>query len=206
MIEIKSLVRINSKALVLLILFIASFLVSCKKGEEDPKLSLRTRKNRVVGKWRLASGKSSYFTKGANGNINYSEGFGFTATNYTYTVPSPSGTGTLAYAGTHYINMNLDKNGDVMFTEIFDGIADVRKGSWNFNAGVGNEKAKEEIILHFQTKENHNGTYFYSGNQKDMTYTLVGLRNKSMKIRAEYTVKNPDGTGSTYIDLYEMIQ
>lgn len=45
-----------------LILLLSSviFLSSCKKGENDPALSLRARDTRVVGDWKLHSGTYSY--------------------------------------------------------------------------------------------------------------------------------------------------
>ena len=41
--------------LVLVIFVIVSLFSSCKKGEEDPSISLRTRTNRLTGKWKLES-------------------------------------------------------------------------------------------------------------------------------------------------------
>jgi len=41
----------------ILISLLSVFVFSeCKKGEEDPLISLRTRKARVVGKWKIKSG------------------------------------------------------------------------------------------------------------------------------------------------------
>lgn len=46
----------------LLVLFGAGLmLTSCKKGEEDPALSLRSRYARVVGDWKLHSGNVAYY-------------------------------------------------------------------------------------------------------------------------------------------------
>lgn len=45
----------------LLVLFSTSLmLTSCKKGEEDPALSLRSRYARVVGDWKLHSGSTAF--------------------------------------------------------------------------------------------------------------------------------------------------
>ena len=44
---------------------------SCfKKGEDDPFVSLRTRKDRVAGKWMVTSIQSSDSSSIANNNIN----------------------------------------------------------------------------------------------------------------------------------------
>ncbi|KAK6020062.1 hypothetical protein OSTOST_14290, partial [Ostertagia ostertagi] len=47
----------------------------CKKGEDDPIISLRTRKARAEGDWRLVSGTAGYTTKG------YNETYDFDGTN-----------------------------------------------------------------------------------------------------------------------------
>ncbi|MDP2387535.1 MAG: hypothetical protein Q8M29_14255 [Bacteroidota bacterium] len=185
---------------VLTILFVAS----CKKGEEDPTFSFRTRKNRVVGDWKLKSGKSTYEETGSNGAVSYSDGFIYSESGYTYT--TGTGWSTQVYAGSHSYKLEFSKDGTVASTETLDGQAITNKGLWDFNVGVGEVKAKEEINVRYESVQNSNGTKTYKGNQMSMTYSILELRNKKMKLRAEYNVKNPDGTGYKYIDYYELVQ
>jgi hypothetical protein len=50
----------NSIIWVLCFTLLSTIFVSCKKGENDPGLSLRPRRERVIGKWYLHSGKVVY--------------------------------------------------------------------------------------------------------------------------------------------------
>ena len=50
----------NSIIWVLCFTLLSGIFISCKKGENDPGLSLRPRRERVIGKWKLFSGKVVY--------------------------------------------------------------------------------------------------------------------------------------------------
>lgn len=194
----------KTKTQILVFILTGLILASCKKGPEDPSFTFRTRKNRVVGNWKLASGRSSYEETQANGAISYTEGFTYTKGRYQYTVGS--GPSTQIYVGSHSFNMDFSKDGYLVFAEVYDGQALTKKGPWDFNDGIGKAKAKEEINVRIETNESGSGVKTYKGNQTSLTYSILELRNKKMKLRAEYSVKNPDGTGYKYVDLYELEQ
>lgn len=194
----------KTKTQALFFLLIVLIVVSCKKGEEDPSFSLRTRKNRVVGDWKIKSGRSSYEETNSNGSISYSEGFQYTETGYTYT--TGSGWSTQIYVGGHSYSFKFNKDGTFTSLEIYDGQAITCKGVWDFNAGVSKAKAKQEINVRYESVQNSSGLKTYKGNQTSLTYSILELRNKKMKLRAEYSIKNPDGTGYKYVDIYELQQ
>lgn len=53
----------------LLILAVVNIILSCKRGEDDPWLSMRSREQRLIGKWKLAEEQiniEDYNSKGSN--------------------------------------------------------------------------------------------------------------------------------------------
>ncbi len=157
-----------------------------------------------MGEWHLNAGKSTYQETNSSGSISYSEGFLYTKTGYTYT--TGMGISTQVYTGSHSYSFTFKKDGGFASIETLDGQAAAYKGYWNFNAGVGEAKAKEEINVKFESLQGSTGTKTYKGNQTSMTYSILQLRNKKMKLRAEYSVTNADGSGYKYVDIYELEQ
>ncbi|MDD4575741.1 MAG: hypothetical protein PHI36_04870, partial [Bacteroidales bacterium] len=49
----------NYKIILLLLAVFATTFSACKKGEDDPALSLRSRKARVAGEWKMTNIKST---------------------------------------------------------------------------------------------------------------------------------------------------
>ncbi len=194
----------KTKAQALSFFLMTLIFVSCKKGEEDPSFSLRTRKNRVVGDWKVSSGKTTYEESASNGSIPYSEVYLYTETGYSYT--ETTGIVSQQYEGGHSYYMKFNRNGAILFTEIFDGSMSTYRGKWDFNKGVGDAKAKEKINVHFESLENSAGTKTYKGDQINATYSITELRNRKMVLRSEYTIKNTDGTGSSYKEYYVLEQ
>lgn len=182
------------------ILLLSIFFVGCKKGEEDPTISFRTRKARLTGRWQIKSGTSRYTEQDINGFI-YSESYTFDESKFRY-----SDNPYYYYAGGHSLTMNFEKNGTLTYTESFDGVSSNFKGTWDFNTGVGEKKNKEEIIIHITSIENPQGQHIVSGNYTDITYNILELRNNKMKLVASQKIVKPDGTSKSYEDRYEMKQ
>jgi hypothetical protein len=150
----------------------------CKKGENDPQISFRTRKARLVGEWRLASGSSSY-TGG-----NWSDKYTFTGTKLTlYSNYSGS---PQVYTGSYILSLNILKDGTFNMKEVLAGTSLEISGTWAFNTGVGEHKAKDEVL--FSIKEVSKGyTYGYhlfNAHNGTFAYRLKELRNKELVIYA----------------------
>lgn len=160
-----------------LFLFICISFSSClKKGEDDPLISLRTRKARLTGEWTMTSGK----------RIDYSPGS--TSLDLTYTKNSYTLIETDIDGSTH------ESSGSALFTIIFkkDGTFIERQqlfinptittltGTWNFTGSVGKAKNKDRVTLHFDDL----------GVDADQTYLLKELRNKRLVIHREFGFPN----------------
>ena len=147
----------------------------CKKGEDDPKISLRTRKARLAGEWRLVSGSASMTTDG------YNEAYVFDGSNVKYTT-------TLYYpvSAKYVLNLTILKDGTFTFKEFLFGSTLEASGTWNFNAGVGKTKKKEQV--NFSIDDVQSG-YTYGYNlfnryEVSFVYTIRELRNKRLVINS----------------------
>ena len=154
----------RSKILNLLILVSVLFSLSAclKKGKDDPLISLRTRKARIVGKWKLVSG-----VKTITSFPSFKSTTEYTNKKYTQ-----------SYSGSAQID-----SGDVIYTIEFEKNGNVKEyrqleysdrhgivGTWNFTGGIGDKKNKEEIVLH-DPRVNF---------PSDIVYTIKELRNKKL--------------------------
>ena len=134
----KTQIKIAIAALVL-----ASFAFEgCKKGENDPAISLLTRKARMTGDWKVSSGSG----KETSGN---------TTTDWkhdgaTYTETDISG----ANSNGLVVTMSFVKDGtyEIVTTITLPnvtGYSDVitETGTWNFTGKIGEDKNKDHILL-----------------------------------------------------------
>ncbi|PBQ32189.1 hypothetical protein CNR22_10535 [Sphingobacteriaceae bacterium] len=158
----------SQKIYLSVLLLLSLCFTECKKGEDDPLLSLRTRKARVVGKWKLVSGLKT-------------------------TVSFPSWTTTTEYTRNEYIQKytgsNQTEKGDIFYFIEFKKNGEVNEsrqleyndrhgivGTWNFTGGIGGKKNKEEILLH------DSRVIFPS----DIVYNIKELRAKKLVLVRGY--------------------
>jgi hypothetical protein len=98
------------KLLFLLIVLIAlPALQSCKKGENDPLISFRSRDARLIGSWKLVKVEGSY-DRVQGGNHTYST---FTYDGYTFLDDISNG----SVGGTGTYEMTIDKKGTMSWNE-----------------------------------------------------------------------------------------
>lgn len=136
--------------ILLLILFVAGITfppLSCtRKGEDDPLISLKTRKARVCGKWRL------------------SEGDGYSAPSLRYAYVSwKFETGTETYTnsfsgvveGEQFFSCSVEFNSDQTFTwqmqETVNTDPGIMKGTWDFLSASDYDRKKVKIVLNPQS-------------------------------------------------------
>ncbi|PBQ33368.1 hypothetical protein CNR22_16805 [Sphingobacteriaceae bacterium] len=152
----------------------------CKKGEDDPVISLRTRKARAAGEWRLVSGNASYTAKG------YNEDYAFDGTNVTanYTSVTP-----IIYTGRYILNLTISKDGKFTFKEVVAGLSLEAGGDWTFNKGGGEDKKKEDFIFTITSvsKGSTNELHFFNRLNTNFTYQIKELRNKRLVIHSAGT-------------------
>jgi len=163
-----------------LLLALAALLVftSCKKGEDDPSMPFKSRKQRLSGEWRMSSGSASFTW------ANYSELYtmdGAACKNYrTYSGGQPT-----IYIGKYTLSLTIDKDGKIVFNEVSPMGGLQGEGEWNFNNGVGDEKKKESITVKINSLSRGN-TYsgFFNHGSNVMHYRLKELNKKKMVILA----------------------
>ena len=164
-----------SKAIFLL--GILTSLAMCKKGEDDPLFSLSTRKARLAGNWKMTSGKATYTGPGLNANYTF-DGKNCIAkiklNNNYYESNEPS-----------YLNLNISKDGVFSSEEFYSKNALNCTGVWNFNTGIGEEKAKESVV--FSINEVNDGfttDYLFNRFSTNFIYKIKELRNKKLVINS----------------------
>ncbi len=123
------------KSSIFLILLLS--LLACKKGEDDPFISFRSRDARLIGEWQLVESSSS-----SNGT--YAKVFDGTFMHF-YT------DGELTDQYTYSLSYLFDKTGAFTSVEISNGSAISGSSNW---AWMNNAKRKSGIVL-------SNGHFYY---------------------------------------------
>jgi hypothetical protein len=166
------------RLLTIIIALSTVFLDGCKKGENDPAVSLKSRKSRATGTWKLASGTLT------------SSGFTGTFDGSTVTV--------LGMSSTYTLEMVLEKDGTFKRTINDDGDISIETGTWDFNSGVGEAKKKELILLSTLTYTEDGTTETYSGSEVSIeSLPIDELRSKKMVIVLDGSANNGSTTSTT---------
>jgi hypothetical protein len=158
---------------------------SCKKGEEDGALSLRSRKSRFAGEWKVDSSTGTYtytltptsgsasssnstrtetggtikiVTSQTSGGTTVSTTTDGTVSEHMYTIEK-DGTFSHTYK---YTTTEVRDNSTSGFTNKTTTVAvyDItEEGEWNFTGGIGEAKNKEYVVLSIMSKkQNTNST------------------------------------------------
>lgn len=173
---------------------------SCKKGEDDPFLSLRSRKARVVGDWEVVSYKSTYsYNSPSNPSWNYSSTYNMNGS--TYTDVYTDATGTTTTNGTETWKWTFEKDGTYDYTRTIDGQTETSKGTWNFTSGVGDLKNKSQITYYEQSYTSSSGSSTWTGNYVDGAWDLTELRNKKMVWYYKYTSTGSTSNSSSEVEI-----
>lgn len=186
-------------------LVIASFgFAGCKKGPNDPFISLLSRKARMTGEWKTTKGEG----KEVQGN---------TTTTWTYdgaiykeTQTTGSNSSTTSTNITY--ETSFEKDGTfkrVTTTTVTSPIAgsevETETGTWNFTGGVGEDKGKDHIVMKILSyndvitvgSSSTSSTTTYTGDDAPTEiYFLDQLKNKEIVITYEGTTTNGSSTTS----------
>jgi len=167
----------------------------CKKGENDPMLSLHSRKGRLTGEWRISSGTSSN-TSGGNTDIET-----WTETSVTQTSGGTTTTGTNA----KYI-LTIEKDGTFKLEQGATwsfGTTSVTtsytsNGTWNWTGRVGEDKNKSNMVLKTLMETNNSGSSTtvstYTGDSAPTSVMHIDqLKNKEII----FTVNGTSTSGTT---------
>lgn len=132
-------------AIILIPLAIMITISECKKGEDDPFISLRSRKARVAGEWNIS--KSISTTTSGNPTVICTTSYDGSTEISTCGTSNPSVRAvvnevTFEKDGTLRWHTETTPAGGTKVTSDYEGI-------WNFNSGVGELKKKEQISFYF---------------------------------------------------------
>jgi hypothetical protein len=124
----------------LLVLLVAIMAIptfqSCKKGENDPTISLRSRKARLIGEWKLSAGTVT-------------ENYGSDIYNYTYNGSTLVVSGAANGSWTHTDAISIKKDGTFQVTIIDDNDQYVMEGNWYFLGANKDEDIKNKEVVNF---------------------------------------------------------
>ena len=171
--------------LLLVAIAISQVFHACKKGENDPFLSLKSRKARLTGQWKPT-------------NINITRTKGDSTWNWSlrgstmYVKLNGSDFGSYSYDET----LNIEKDGTFNRYLNEQGYRYTGDGIWYF-AGKNKEegmKDKEVVVFAFHTEKFDPGeTYTFKGIQVDLPYRIDQLKNKEMILMIDYNYYHCDG-------------
>ena len=181
---------------------IALVFSSCKKGENDPFISLKSRTARLANTWELTS--EDYTTTGSDGDsytstTKYAYANGIETRTTTFTIMGGNST-TSSSTSTFTKKYTFDKKGTYTL-EVNDGEIETFEGNWvwlNKNKNVG--LAGKEALMMSTTKDvDGSDTYNYSGKSNDFNkqWVLDKLSSKELVILFDYSYTDSDGNTST---------
>lgn len=151
-------------------------LLGCKKGEDDPTISFRTRKERFVGDWNLTRGFVSSTSKNSVVNTSYS-GSVFTTT----TSLNPD----LILSGSYTRTLSINKEGTFIDETYKSSEFTKEQGLWTFLEGNNIEKLKnkEAVLFKIASRFNSVGNILnqFEGEERPLVIIrLKKLTNKEM--------------------------
>ena len=122
----------NLSLLILCLMLVGgTFLGGCKKGEEDPFISLRSRDARIKGDWKLSSYTSTETYSnggGIGGPVQVTSTSNYDGTNLTTTFVGGGNSGTETYSFSQ--KLSIEDDGRYTVTSVEDGKTSTFSGNW----------------------------------------------------------------------------
>ena len=194
----------NTVILLLSALFIAGSFSGCKIGENDPFLSLRSRKSRLEGNWVIV--KEEVSETNINGSTTeimqsvYDGKMKVTTTTTTAGALSTTVIDTVKYT----VNFDIKKDGNYKMIAANENKIDIvtTEGTWLFlgKSKLNGLKNKEAILLKTTKQVVSSNPVENSVNYENLnglTIVIDALRNKEMITIVEENSSNEDGLTSS---------
>lgn len=170
--------------------FLIICITGCRKTEDDPLLSLRSRKARLTGSWDATNyyELQQSFRNGLQSSSSIVNGDG---SKYYSTQNNNKDSGIL------YLQYTFKRDGSFEYYYKKDQAITTVNGNWDFNEGVGKEKSKTRILLTYK-ESSFNGTkYTYDENNVATDQLeLLELRNNKMIVSKELTTTTTLNNGT----------
>lgn len=163
-------------------------ITGCKKGENDPFLSLKSRKARISGEWKLSEGTVTE-TQTSGGTTDTD------VTTYTESTVSSGG-----FTASYTEKLTIEKDGTFEVNIIENGFSNTIKGNWYFS-GKSKDidlKKKEAIIFSELEYISSGGTSTYSGLYADQILLIDQLKNKELIFKGLITYSETGGDSGSY--------
>ncbi len=198
---------IKPRSKILFVLVMISFLFQdCKKGPEDPAISLKSRKTRMVGSWHLKSGNAG-LTLLDPATSPFAQSFMLDGSHAIATETPMSGPITI-YKFAFLLSLDIKKDGSFKLIETYGSYVLIANGKWNFLSGIGDAKNKEYVTFTIESVDNGETTgHLFNKQSTEFTYKILGLHNTNLKLQSgtkEYL--NANGKSISYSGSYEFIQ
>ena len=194
----------STVVLLLSALVIASSFSGCKKGENDPFLSLRSRKSRLEGNWVIV--KEEVSETNINGSTTeimqsvYDGKMKVTTTTTTVGALSTTVIDTVKYT----VNFDIKKDGNYKIIAANENKIDIvtTEGTWLFlgKSKLNDLKNKEAILLTTTKQVVSSNPVANSVNYEGLnglTIVIDALKNKEMMTIVEENSSNEDGLTSS---------
>ena len=185
-------------AKVLLLFFMVSLIFGCKKGENDPVFSLKSRKARLTGVWVVESaewnsGDTTWVFDGAN--LTRTDTNSIDVVDYSYKMEFDAAGNYVTTMITTYPIDNPDTTLSGVSCEL------VESGLWNFTGGAGTTKTKSELLLLSSKTEEicsdqpaSVNTVSVTGQNRGVVYTIDRLSDKELLLMYGTEVASVNGT------------
>ncbi len=196
-------------AVIILLAIIPALFPACKKGENDPAFSLRSRNSRISGEWTMQSATwnnpdTTVTYDGENMVFKHDTGDGFTSD-------------TLQMQN----NMTFNKDGTYEEVTITDYPTDWRgngfpaytltetvKGLWNFTGGNSDTKNKSRLLLRVTEVQNtasnagsNIDALTYQGQTDGFIYNIDRLASKELTLKYDLVITTNAGTFAEHAEI-----
>ncbi|MDX2172476.1 MAG: hypothetical protein SFY56_05105 [Bacteroidota bacterium] len=163
------------------LLIITHVFFGCKKGDNDPAISLRTRKSRVAGEWIMKTGNAG-ITIDDHVNPPFNQDIKMDGTKAQINETEAGNIGII-YIANYSFYITFKKDGTFNFNENFNGSILEASGKWNFLGGVGETKNKESIVLKIESvSKGYTRDNLFNKLGTEIIYEITELRNKKMTL------------------------
>lgn len=171
---------------------------SCKRGDNDPGFSLKSRKSRLAGEWKFESalwthGDTTTTYDGENMLISYNQ---ITDSLIVMSTMKFDKEGTYEEEIITDYPTDWRGNGQPAFT-----LTKTIKGIWNFSGGGGGTKAKSQLLMQVteeSTSASNSGSNVnattYSGQTEGFIYDIDRLASKELVLKYELITTSANGT------------
>lgn len=140
----KSFKKVKTLVFILAILGTASIFSSCKKGEDDPTISLRSRDKRLEGEWKLVKLETKEVRINGTTTTTTTESLNGSDKVLSETIATPTGSTTTTNTDTYTMDLSIKKGGEFASTEIENGTTMISSGHWAWGS---DNKNKSQILF-----------------------------------------------------------